>query len=170
MFSKLNPIRNRRRRRRNDRTGATAVEFAMVAPSFIIVIVICVEFARLCTLRNTAHNACYETCRFIMTEGASIEDGRQRAQAVLNRLGNVQATILINGVDGSVDSDGNVIGQLGFDTATVEAEIEIPMAGNTFVLPGSMFGDRTIRARMSMRTERYAGLFNASSANQDLTN
>jgi len=164
MFSKLNPIRNRRRRRRNDRTGATAVEFAMVAPTFIIVIVICVEFARLSILRNTAHNACYETCRFIMTEGASVEDGRARAQTVLNRLGNVQASILINGADGSVDSDGNVIGELEFDTVTVLAEIEIPLSENTFILPGAMFGNRTIQTRMSMRTERYAGFFNASDA------
>ena len=165
MFSKLNPIRNRRRRRRNDRTGATAVEFAMVAPTFIVVIVICVEFARLSILRNTAHNACYETCRFIMTEGASVEDGRERAQAVLNRLGTVQASILINGVDGSVDSDGNVIGQLGFDTASVQAEIDIPLSENTFILPGAMFGNRSIQARMSMRTERYAGFFDAANAN-----
>ena len=165
MFSKLNPIRNRRRRRRNDRTGATAVEFAMVAPTFIVVIVICVEFARLSILRNTAHNACYETCRFIMTEGASVEDGRERAQAVLNRLGTVQASILINGVDGSVDADGNVIGQLGFDTASVQAEIDIPLSENTFILPGAMFGNRSIQARMSMRTERYAGFFDAANAN-----
>ena len=165
MFSKLNPIRNRRRRRRNNRTGASAVEFAMVAPSFIIVIVVCIEFARLSILRNTAHNACYESCRFIITEGASIEDGRNRAQTVLNRLGNIQANILINDVDGAVDSDGNVIGELDFDTATVQAEIEIPLSENTFVLPGSMFGNRAIRARMSMRTERHAGFFDASNTN-----
>ena len=100
-----------------------------------------------------------------MTEGASVEDGRERAQAVLNRLGTVQASILINGVDGSVDSDGNVIGQLGFDTASVQAEIDIPLSENTFILPGAMFGNRSIQARMSMRTERYAGFFDAANAN-----
>jgi len=165
MLSKLNPLRNRPRRRRNNRSGATSVEFAMVAPTFIIVIVICVEVARLSILRNTAHNACYETCRFIMTEGASVADGRERAQAVLNRLGNVQASILINGADGSVDPDGNVIGELEFDTATVQAEIDIPLSENTFVLPGALFGNRSIQARMSMQTERYAGFFNSSDAN-----
>ena len=165
MLSKLNPIRNRRRRQRKDRTGASAVEFAMVAPSFIFVIIVCVEFARLSMLRNTAHNACYESCRFIITEGSSIEDGRNRAQTVLNRLGNVQANILINDSDGTVNSDGNVIGELDFDTAMVQAEIEIPLSENTFVLPGSMFGNRAIRARMSMRTERHAGFFDASNTN-----
>lgn len=162
MFSKLNPIRNRRRRRRNGRAGATAVEFAMVAPAFLIVITICVEFARLSILRNTAHNACYETCRFIMSEGATVADGREKAQSVLDRLGNIDATILINGADGSLSQDGSVTGELNFDTPTVEAEIEIRLADNTVILPGSMFGDRSIRARMSMRTERYAGFFDGS--------
>jgi len=165
MFSKLNPIRNRRRRRRNGRTGATAVEFAMVAPAFIIVITICVEFARLSILRNTAHNACYETCRFIMSEGATVADGRDRAQAVLDRLGNIQATILINGADGSLNQDGSVAGELNFQTSSVATEIEIRLADNTVILPGSMFGDRSIRARMSMQTERYAGFFDGSNAN-----
>lgn len=161
MFSKLNPIRNRRR---NGRTGATALEFAMVAPAFLIVIAVCIEFARLSMLRNTSHNACYEACRFIMTEGASVADGRETAQAVLDRIGTVEATILINGADGSLDSDGNVIGELDFDTETVEAEIVIPLAENTFVIPGAVLGDRSIRTRMSMRTERYAGFFDAEDA------
>ena len=160
MLSKLNPIRNRRRR--PDRTGATAVEFAMVAPAFLIVIIVCVEFARLSILRNTSHNACYETCRFIMSEGATIEDGQNRAQDVLDRLGNVQATILINGADGSEDENG-VINELDFETATVETRIEIRLADNTFILPGAMFGDATIRTRMSMSTERFAGFFDSSS-------
>ena len=163
MISKLNPIR-KRRRRTSSRAGATAAEFAVVAPAFLVVIVVCVEFARLSILRNTSHNACYEACRFIMTEGATVADGRERAQAVLNRLGNVQATILINGVDGSVDSAGNVIGELSFDTPEVVVEVEIPLAGNTWVIPGTMFGDRSIRTRMTMRTERYAGLFDAATA------
>ena len=160
MLSKLNPIRNRRRRLGRD--GATAVEFAMVAPAFLIVIVVCVEFARLSILRDISHNACYETCRFIMSEGATVKDGRDKAQSVLDRIGNVKATILINGVDGSTDENGNVVGELNFETGTVEARIEIPLAENTVILPGAMFGDATIRSRMSMRTERYAGFFDAS--------
>ena len=165
MLSKLNFIRNRRRRRRLNRTGATAVEFAMVAPAFLLVIIACVEFARLSILRNSANNACYEACRFVMTDGATIADGQDRAQAILDRLGDVEATILINGSDGSVDENGQVSNELDFDTATVQTQIEIRLADNTFVLPGAMFGDSTIRTRMTMRTERFAGFFDASNAN-----
>ena len=116
-------------------------------------------------MRNLSNNACYETCRFIMSEGATVEQGQARAQAVLNRLGNVQATILINGADGSRNEDGEVIGEINFDTPTVETQIEIRFADNTLILPANMFGDSTIRTRMTMRTERFAGFFDASEAN-----
>lgn len=167
MFSTLNPIRNRRRRRRNGlrRSGATAVEFAMVAPAFLIVITICAEFARLSILRNLSQNACYETCRFILSEGATIADGQTRAQSILDRVGTIDADILINEADGSRDSDGNVIGELQFDNTEVSCEITIRLADNTVILPGAMFGDKTINTQMSMRTERYQGFFDAEDAN-----
>ena len=160
MLSKLNPIRNRRRRL--GRSGATAVEFALIAPTFLIVIVICVEFARLSILRNTSHNACYETCRFIISEGATVKDGRDKAQAVLDRLGHVEATILVNGADGSVDENGDVVNEIDFETGTVETVIQIRLADNTLFLPGTVFGDKTIQSRLSMRTERYVGFFDAN--------
>jgi len=167
MFSMLNPIRNRRRRRRGGkgRLGATAVEFAMVAPAFMIVIVICIEFARLSILRNLAQNACYESCRMIMSEGASVEVGIARAQDILNRVGDIEADILINGADGSQDRNGDTIGQIGRNTLTVEAEIVISLNENTVFLPGAMFGSQEIRETMDMRTERYEGFFDSNAVN-----
>jgi methanogenic corrinoid protein MtbC1 len=136
----------------------------MVAPAFLIVIVICVEFARLSILRNLAQNACYESCRMIMSEGASIEVGIARAQDILNRVGDVEADITINGADGSLDSDGNTIGQIDRNTLNVETEITIVLNENTVFLPGAMFGNQEIRAAMDMRTERYEGFFDAGTA------
>lgn len=164
MFSKINPIRNRRRRRAGEsRLGATAVEFAMVAPAFLIVITVCVEFSRMCMMRNLAQNACYEAARAIITEGSTVADGRARAQAVLNRVGNVDATILINNSDGSSDADGNVINEIDNQTQAIQAYVEIKLADNSVILPGAMFGENKIQARMTMRTERYRGFFDANS-------
>ena len=150
------------RRRRRNRRGATAIEFAMVAPAFLIVIVVCVEFSRMCILRNIAQNACYEAARLVMTEGATVADGIDRANEILNRIGGVDAAITINGSDGSTNTDGEVVGELAFDTTTVTARIDIALKDNAVVLPGSMFGENTISAQMTLQTERYRGFFNAA--------
>lgn len=113
-------------------------------------------------MRNIAQNACYEAARFVMTEGATVADGIERAEAILGRVGGVDALITINGSDGSLDDNGEVEGELAFDTALVTARIEIMLKDNAVILPGSMFGDNKISAQMTMQTERYRGYFNAA--------
>lgn len=156
------PDNIRKRPRKSCRKGATAVEFALIVPVFLIVIVVCVEFARMSMMRNLAQNACYESARYVMTEGASVADGIERANAILGRVGNVQATITINGSDGSVNDDGEVDGELQFDTATIQARIVIKLKDNAVILPGSMFGENQISAQMTLRTERYRGFFDST--------
>ena len=134
----------------------------MVAPAFLIVITVCAEFARLSIMRNLAQNACYEASRYIMTEGALVEDGIERAQQILGRVGNVQCTILINGSDGSLDENGDVVNEIQFNTPYVTTQIDIPLAGNTVILPSSFFGSARIQAQMTMRTERYRGYFDST--------
>lgn len=164
MFSFLNPIRNRRRRRRgSQRSGASAVEFAMVAPAFMIVITVCVEFSRMSMMRNLAQNAAYEASRYIITEGATVQDGIDRANHVLGRVGHVKAKVLVNNSDGSLDGDGNVVNEIQFNTQQVQTYVEIELKDNSVILPGSMFGDTKIQAQMTLRTERYRGYFDASS-------
>lgn len=114
-------------------------------------------------LRNVAQNACYESTRLIISEGATVEDGIDRAQLILNRLGSVQATITVNGSDGP-DEDGNVENEIQFDTQTVTTRVEIELKNNAVILPGSMFGDNRIVAQMTLNTERYRGFFDASTA------
>lgn len=150
------PFRQRRQRR-----GATAIEFAMVAPAFMIVIAVCGEFSRMCIMRNAAQNACYEAARYVMTEGATVEDGIERANQVLGRLGAVTADITINGSDGSLNGDGDVINQIQFDTPTVQCQIIINLKDNAVIFPGSMFGENKITAQTTLRTERYRGFFDS---------
>lgn len=158
MLFRASSSKSGRRRRR----GATAIEFAMVAPAFMIVIVVCVEFSRMCLLRNLSQNACYEAARFVMTEGATVGDGIGRAEEILDRVGNVDAQITINGSDGSTNNEGEVEGELAFDTALVTARVEIRLSDNSLILPGAFYGDNTIRAQMTLQTERYRGFFDAA--------
>jgi hypothetical protein len=151
------------RRKSNHRRGVTAVEFACVAPVFIFVIAVCAEFARLSMMRNLAQNAAYEAARFVMAEGGKVNDGIGRAQAILARLGTRGALIKINGSDGSLNSQGQVINEISFETTEVSCDIEIPLAENSTVIPASMLGDKIVVSGMSLRTERYRGFYDGQS-------
>jgi hypothetical protein len=155
---------SRRRRRRKVRRGVSAIEFAMVAPAFMIVIAVCGEFSRMCIMRNAAQNACYEAARFAMTEGATVADGIERANQILGRLGTVKADIRINGSDGSLNEAGDVENEIQFDTPTVTCQIVINLKDNAVIFPGSMFGENKITAQMTLRTERYRGFFDSIEA------
>lgn len=159
MISQKNNTRRRCRRYGRRRAGASAVEFAMVAPTFLFVCAVCGEFARMSIMRNLAQNACYEAARYAMTEGASIDDGIERANEILSRLGRVEATVTVNGNDGTDTQN-----QIEFDTPMVTVRIEIPLKDNTLIFPESMFGENRITAQMSVRTERYRGFFDSQIA------
>ena len=162
----FNPFRLRATRcRRERRRGATAIEFAVVAPAFVLVMVVCAEFSRMCIMRSTSQNACYEAARLVMTEGATVADGIELANTILGRLGNVEADITVNGADGSTNDEGEVIGELAPDVGSVQVQIVIPLKDNAVILPGSMFGENTIGAQVTLRSERYRGFYDSSTFN-----
>ncbi|MCG8448622.1 MAG: pilus assembly protein [Pirellulales bacterium] len=55
--------------RRQHRAGATATEFAIVAPIFFLFIFVSFEFSRLNVIRHTADSAAYEAARQAMVPG-----------------------------------------------------------------------------------------------------
>ena len=55
----------------SSRAGATAVEFAIVAPIFFLIMLASFEFSRLNVIRHTADNAAYEAARHAMVPGAT---------------------------------------------------------------------------------------------------
>ncbi len=150
-------------RRRKKRLGATAIEFAMVAPVFVFVIAVCGEFARLSMMRNLAQHAAYESARFVIAEGATIQDGIDRANQILARLGTQGAIVTINGSDGIPDANGNVPNEITFDTQHVSCEIIIPLEDNAAILPANFMGKRIVVSEMSLRTERYRGYYDGVS-------
>ena len=136
---------------RFQRRGATAVEFALVAPALFIIIFCCAEFARLSLMRNLANNAAYEAARCAIVEGAGNEDAILMANKILGRLGARNTTININ--------DGEEIQAL---TRTVTVEIIIPMEDNSFFFR-EVYEGWEIRSEITLDTERYAGYFNSGS-------
>ena len=135
-------IRNRQKRR-----GASAVEFAMVAPAFLIVIFSCIEFSRISMMRNLTQSAAYEAARLVIIEGSTNQDAIDEANLILSRLGTSGAVINVN--DGA---------EITFETSEVTVRIEIPMSENSLVFP-QIYNDKRIVSEVTLNTERYRGFF-----------
>lgn len=71
------------RRYRTERTGATAVEFAIVAPIIFLLFLGAIEITRLNFLRHSAANAAYEAARNAIVPGGNAEDATARALSLL---------------------------------------------------------------------------------------
>ena len=149
MFATKKIIRKMQRRE-----GATLVEFAFVAPNFLLIIWVCFEFARMSMMKNLAQNAAYEACRFSMMEGATEADGVAKANAVLARLGTQNATVVTT-YEAIVADDGTIVQ----DKAFVKTTVSIPIGENALALPAYMFGSRALYAETQLRSERYLGFF-----------
>ena len=141
------------RRKRRGRFGASAVEFAMVAPIFGLAIIGCIEFSRISMMRNLAQNASYEAARFAMQEGAGDADAVAKAEQILARLGARNAEITPTFIP-LLANDGSVIA----DRDRIRVDISIPLRDNVLLL-SHLFNDESVNATTTMRTERYRGFF-----------
>jgi hypothetical protein len=132
------------------RRGATATEFAVVAPILFLTIFACFEFGRLCMMRNLAQDAAYEAARFAMVEGSDTEDAVARAQAILARLGTRNAQIIVN--DGEKLTD---------DARAVKVEVRIPIRDNALVM-SRFTRANNIEATIELLKESYDGYFDGA--------
>jgi len=80
------PIRRNRKQTlvRRTRFGGVAVEFAMVAPIFFLVLFGGVEFASIHVTQCAIENAAFEGVRHGIVPGATSQGCRQRAEAILD--------------------------------------------------------------------------------------
>ena len=128
-------------RRRDTRQGATAAEFAIVAPIFFLFIVVSFEFGRLNIIRHTADNAAYEAARHGMVPGATAAEAIARANSILNIVGTRGAQVTIDPTT------------LGPDTEEVTVAVDIPLAQNGWIAP-RFTGSHTMHAESTLKTER----------------
>jgi len=135
------------RKRRQNREGATSVEFALVAPVFFLLVFICIEFIRLNMIRNLTQDAAYYAARTSMIPGATVEEAKAEAERVLGFMFTQGAKIVIN--------NG---GTLNRDTREVVVEIKVPMDENSFLVP-QFTSQVEFHSKATIRTERYDGFF-----------
>jgi Flp pilus assembly protein TadG len=130
-----------RYRRRGSRRGATATEFAMTAPIFVLFLMASFEFGWLNVLRHSADNAAYEAARYAMVPGGTAAEAKARANSMLKIVGARGAVVTVSPAT------------LSSTTDKVTVSIDIPMKSNALVVP-KFTGTKTLHAEATMRTER----------------
>jgi Flp pilus assembly protein TadG len=123
------------------RAGATAVEFALVAPLFFLIMMASFEFSRLNVIRHTADNAAYEAARQAMVPGATAAEAISRANSILRAVGARGAQVTINPAS------------LGPDVDSVSVRVDVPLRQNGWVVPKFTHG-KTLTSQSTLRTER----------------
>jgi Flp pilus assembly protein TadG len=123
------------------RTGAAAVEFAIVAPIFFLLVMAAFEFGRLNVIRHTADNAAYEAARQAMVPGATAGEAVAEAQRILRIVGTRGAKVTVNPAT------------LGPAVDQITVTVEVPMNQNGWITP-RFTRATTIRAISTLKTER----------------
>lgn len=123
------------------RRGATAVEFAIVAPIFFLLMMASFEFSRMNVIRHTADNAAYEAARHAMVPGATAAEAVAKANSILNTVGTRGARVTITPT------------ALGPTVDTISVSIDVPLNQNGWIVPKFTSG-RTLTAQSTLRTER----------------
>jgi len=122
------------------RKGTTVSEFALVAPLVFFITFSCFEFARLNMIRNSAENAAYEGARAGIVPGATADDCKTAASAVVNHVLAYGETVTVEPAE------------ISPDTESVTVTIEIPFDENSWVLP-VFFPNKTITATRTLRRD-----------------
>jgi Flp pilus assembly protein TadG len=133
---------NHRKFGRGQRSGAVVTEFAICAPLLFFFFFASLEFSRVNMIRQSVENAVYEGARRGIVPGATADNCRASAQAVLNSISATGATI---------DVAPTIITK---DTPEVTVSVAVPVNNNSWVFP-VFFADKTISSSMTLRRERF---------------
>jgi Flp pilus assembly protein TadG len=131
----------RRCKRKPLRAGAAAVEFAIVAPIFFVLIIASLEFGRLNVIRHTADQAAYEAARHAMVPGATAAEAIRSAERMLQLVGARGAQISVNPT------------VLGPDDDDITVTIDVPLSQNGWITP-RFTRSTTIHAVSRLKAER----------------
>ncbi len=134
-------MKNLQRHRRQNRRGATLVEFAIVAPVFFLLLLGSFEFSRLNVIRHTADNAAYEAARIAMVPGATAAEAVAEAQRIMNIVRARGTTVTVNPAT------------LGLTTNQITVTVDVPMGQNGWITP-RFTGSQIMRAVATLKAER----------------
>ena len=135
-----------RKQKGSSRQGATAVEFALVAPILFLVIFACIEFARMMMTVSMIEQAAFQAARHVAVLGSTAAEGEAIAREELAFLGIDQADITIVGLR-------NGVGQSSIDDTSDQISVNIVVQYDDFILFNTPTGN--IEREAVIRTERF---------------
>lgn len=123
-------------RKRNNRQGAAAVEFAVAITILLMVVFASIEFVRLHMLKHSVEHASYLAARHGIITGAKKSDVIDAAESHL-------ADFNVSG--GTVTVSPSTITD---ETMIIDVVIDVPVTGNTWISPIYFSGSLSGRTRM----------------------
>jgi hypothetical protein len=137
------------------RSGAAAVEMALVLPIFFTILFGIIEFGRAMMVSNLVTNAAREATRQAILDGSTNSSIETAAKTFLQQSLGVKATnvdfsIAITPAPGNTDPGGQLVNCQPRDLITVR--IAIPFK-SVSLLPPAVLGSRTMIGQSTMRHE-----------------
>ncbi len=139
-------------RRKSRRRGAAVVEFAVVAPVFILLVFGMIEFGRAVMVQQVLVNASREGARQAVLDGTSATEIEDRIDVYLSASGIDNETIIYS-VNGSTVSDPTTESQFG---DALGVEIRVNFNDVSWMPVPQYIGGTVLRASSIMRRETQA--------------
>lgn len=136
-----------RNRRHRNRVGATAVEFAVVAPVFILATFFCFDMGRAWIDAAFIEQTAFEVARDISVLGARIDEARPVAQQELSIIGVEDFTLEVRAFQNTIEQT-----EITDNSTALEVTIEVPL--NELAFLSSLFEKRSIRRTAFLKTNR----------------
>lgn len=138
------PLRATRRRARLERRGASAVEFAIVAPLFFMLVFGCIEFGRALMVQQILTNASRVGAREAITLNAT-------ASEVMTTAANYASSTSVSGVTVAVSPDP-AAAQAG---DMVSVTVSVPFNNVSWIPAPWFMGGASLDATSVMRKEGF---------------
>ena len=134
---------------RRDRRGAAAVEFAIVAPVFFLMILGMIEIGRGVMVQQVITNASREGARLAVLPGSTSSEVTARVNGVLEAAGISGATVQIT------DDAGNTLNPQDAEYGEViNVTVSVPFDQVSWLPASKYLAGKTLKASTIMRGER----------------
>ena len=134
-----------RKRNSSSRQGATAVEFALVAPILFLLIFACIEFARMMMTVAMIEQSAFEGARHVAVLGSTAAEGEAIIRSELAFLGIDAAEINVVGLLNGVE-------QSSIDDSSEQISVNVVVNFREFILFNTVGGN--IKRKAVINTER----------------